>query len=137
MLLNSRQECNVFRSPWVIPASTASARLAGSTASTSVTRTLARGSRGSLPWSCFLLNTFPRKRSVLGWHWGQALELPWLELLSEASRRGSVMASANMDTPINISTKLRKFMSMCHFKRVALNVIAQQLTEADIGARGS
>lgn len=42
--------------------------------------------------------------------------------------------AARMSQPLNVSCRLRRFTGMSNLKRTALNVIANQLTEADIGA---
>lgn len=76
----------------------------------------------------------------------QALKLPWLHVLDdEAAEADSVevgtgdattsaaAAAARMDKPLQLSSRLRRFTGMSYLKRAALNVIANQLTEADIG----
>lgn len=40
---------------------------------------------------------------------------------------------AMIDAPLHFSGRLKKFIGMSNLKRAALNVIANQLTEADIG----
>ena len=44
-----------------------------------------------------------------------------------------VPSASRMDAPIQLSGRLKRFIGMNHLKRTALNVIANQLTEADIG----
>ncbi|CAM9457643.1 unnamed protein product, partial [Laminaria digitata] len=42
-------------------------------------------------------------------------------------------SASKLDAPIQLSSRLKRFIGMNHLKRTALNVIANQLTEADIG----
>lgn len=76
----------------------------------------------------------------------QALKLPWLHALDDevkeaegkidAAAVGTTTAAttaAKMNQPLHLSSKLRRFTGMSNLKRTALNVIANQLTEADIG----
>eukprot|EP00752_Nemacystus_decipiens_P004515 g4123.t1 len=71
----------------------------------------------------------------------EALKLPWLHALDdeaiegegEADDAGADAAVTKMNQPLNLSCKLRRFTGMSKLKRTALNVIAHQLTEADIG----
>lgn len=65
----------------------------------------------------------------------KALDLPWLHVFDDERDKPDV-GSVKGDTPIHISGRLKKFIRMSHFKRTALNVIAQQLTLADIGVYG-
>lgn len=82
----------------------------------------------------------------------QALKLPWLHALDDEAQEtepadgaagGAGDAAATicattaekMNKPLHLSSKLRRFTGMSNLKRTALNVIANQLTEADIGER--
>lgn len=78
-------------------------------------------------------------------HSHQALKLPWLHALDGEAKgeneritgdATSNAAATRMSQPLNLSSKLRRFTGMGNLKRTALNVIANQLTEADIGAFG-
>lgn len=69
----------------------------------------------------------------------EALKLPWLHALddeeekAEGKAEDAGTAAARMNQPLHLSSKLRTFTGMSNLKRTALNVIANQLTEADIG----
>ncbi|CAM9559159.1 unnamed protein product [Ectocarpus sp. 6 AP-2014] len=81
----------------------------------------------------------------------QALKLPWLHVLDDEAAESAAVegepgdattttataaaaaAAARMDKPLQLSSRLRRFTGMSNLKRAALNVIANQLTEADIG----
>ncbi|CAM9920209.1 unnamed protein product [Scytosiphon promiscuus] len=79
----------------------------------------------------------------------EALNLPWLHALDtdigkavengdagEAAECATAAATtaARMDKPLHLSSRLRRFTGMSNLKRAALSVIANQLTEADIGS---
>ncbi|CAM9535069.1 unnamed protein product, partial [Ascophyllum nodosum] len=55
----------------------------------------------------------------------EALQLSWMKMWDTASTDAA--------PTIQLSHRLKRFIRMSHLKRVALNVIANQLTEADIG----
>lgn len=78
----------------------------------------------------------------------EALKLPWLHALDDEAREGGegeadadagadtaavATTAAKMNQPLHLSSRLRRFTGMSNLKRTALNVIANQLTEADIG----
>ncbi|CAN0299431.1 unnamed protein product [Ectocarpus sp. 12 AP-2014] len=81
----------------------------------------------------------------------EALKLPWLHVLDDEAAESAAVegepgdattttataaaaaAAARMDKPLQLSSRLRRFTGMSNLKRAALNVIANQLTEADIG----
>lgn len=55
---------------------------------------------------------------------------------ADAAGGGTAAAAttaAKMCQPLHLSSRLRRFTGMSNLKRTALNVIANQLTEADIG----
>eukprot|EP00903_Cladosiphon_okamuranus_P009815 g9329.t1 len=58
----------------------------------------------------------------------EALKLPWMHALD-----GEGGEEDDVNQPLNLSGRLRRFTGMNNLKRTALNVIANQLTEADIG----
>lgn len=78
------------------------------------------------------------------------MRLPWLHVLDDvddeteetegemdaadgSSISTTATTAAKMNQPLHLSSKLRRFTGMSNLKRTALNVIANQLTEADIG----
>ncbi|CAM9408701.1 unnamed protein product, partial [Hapterophycus canaliculatus] len=78
----------------------------------------------------------------------KALNLPWLHALDDKEKPvedgeatdaadgadAAATIAARMCMPLQLSRRLRRFTGMSNLKRTALNVIANQLTEADIGS---
>lgn len=60
----------------------------------------------------------------------QALQLRWMQTWDKQPEAGD---ATSMDAPIKLSHRFKRFIGMNHLKRAALHVIANQLTEADIG----
>ncbi|KAG5185335.1 calcium-dependent protein kinase [Tribonema minus] len=82
---------------------------------------------------CSLLRMDPTERLTAP----QALDHPWFEKAEEAADSAAPAPSleeALSDVTLQrINYRLRRFVGMGKLKKVALNVIAQQLTEAQIG----